>query len=111
MGWTHEQLVQIPEVYRDFMRTLWPITESRDPDAILKTTAMPVGRIYTQLREIYDYSQQQMRKITDNLKEGGWINEDSMGFITPTTKGEQLLKQIKDWHEPMMEQVPPLPKL
>ena len=111
MSWTKDQIEQIPDVYRDFMRTLWPIIRSRDPEEVLKITGITLGSILDFLSDRYDYDAWQIRKIADNLKVGGWIKEDKWGFFKPTPRGEQLLRQLKEMEEQPSVDVPPLPKL
>lgn len=109
MPWTREQIEQIPEVYRDFMVTLWPIIRSRQD--VLRINGIPLGRVLTALSTRYDYNPEQIRKIADNLEAGGWVAEDKFGFFTPTAKGETLIKQLMNDQEVSAVEVPPLPKL
>ena len=108
MTWTPERLGQIPEVYRDFMTVLRPILETRDPRAVLKIEGIPFGTIYSALTTRYDYDADQVRELADNLKRGGYIEEDQFGFFTPTSKGEDLIRAVTGG-EVLTQQVPPLP--
>jgi len=110
MVWTHERILTIPEEYRDFMLTLKPILDSRRPGAILRTTAIPFGKIVGLLLSKYDYSSDEIQVLANRLRQQGLVNEDSMGFYQPTGEGEVLIKAIIEQEQnDAADRVPPFP--
>src|SRR5436309_2245310 len=109
MQWSKEQLEKIPEVYQDFMLILRPVIDSRD--AVLKISGIPLGQVFSALRTKYQYEPQEVRELAQNLREGGLINQDDLGFLTPTGKGEALIRAIAGNQEPVPSRVPELPPL
>jgi hypothetical protein len=109
MTWTPEQLEQIPEVYRDFMTVLKPVLDSKAPGRVLKINGIHFGMLYEALSSRYDYDMEQVRQLAHNLRRDGWIEEDKLGFFTPTAKGEDLIRAISGSENGMRKTVPPLP--
>jgi hypothetical protein len=110
MTWTLEKLEQIPEVYRDFMWTLKPVLDSRDPNEILKTEGVSFGRIFGQLSDRYDYEVEQVRQVAQNLRQRGLVAVDRLGIYTPTPEGERLILALGEAGEEVGHRVPPLPE-
>jgi len=111
MTWTPEKLDTIPEVYRDFMMTLKPVLDSRDPRVVLRFTGIPFGQIYNGLTTRHDYEVEQVRELARNLEQAGFVQEDRLGFFTPTEAGEELIKAMAAEEEAGRARVPPFPKL
>ena len=109
MTWTHEKISQVPEVYRDFMVILKPILDSKRPEAILRITGIPFGRIASLLGAKYDYDAQAVRLIADNLRREDFVTEDTLGFFQPTAKGESFIAAVAHEEEKNVKSVPSLP--
>jgi hypothetical protein len=109
MVWTKDKLAQLPEPYRDFLRILKPVIDSRKPETILRITGIPFGMLYGRLADKYDYSPQQVRELADNLLRAGYVQEDKLGFFTPTVEGEQLVLALVGAGDLGNGGVPPLP--
>jgi hypothetical protein len=109
MNWTQEMLDRVPEVYRDFMLTLKPIVDSRQPNVVLRINGIHIGQVYGALSAEHDYKFDQVRELARNLRREGWIEEDSLGFFTPTAKGEQFILALTETAETNGHRVPPLP--
>ncbi|HTU93807.1 MAG TPA: hypothetical protein VMF69_27250 [Gemmataceae bacterium] len=109
MTWTPEQLEQIPEVYRDFMVVLKPVLDSKAPGRVLRINGIPFGMVYEALSNRYDYDIEQVRQLAHNLCREGWIEEDNLGFFTPTAKGEDLIRALSGSEDGVRKTVPPLP--
>lgn len=111
MTWTAEQLQQIPEVYRDFMIILKPVLDSKAPGRVLRINAIHFNEVYAYLSNRYDYDVEQIRLVAHNLRRDGWIEEDRLGFFTPTAKGEDLIRALSGLENGMGKTIPPLPAL
>jgi hypothetical protein len=110
MVWTHERILTIPEEYRDFMLTLKPILDSRRPGVILRTTAIPFGKIVGLLKSKYDYSSDEIRILADTLRQRGLVDEDTLGFFQPTGEGEAFITAlIEQEQDEAASRVPPFP--
>ncbi len=109
MTWTPEQLEQIPEVYRDFMIVLKPILDSKAPERVLRINGVHFGMVYEALSNKYGYDVEQVREVARNLRRDGWIEEDNLGFFTPTAKGEDLIRALGGSENGVGKAVPPLP--
>lgn len=109
MTWTSEQLGQIPEVYRDFMIALKPILDSKAPGRVLQIHGVHFGMVYEALSNKYGYDLEQVRELAHNLRRDGWIEEDHLGFFTPTAKGEDLIRALSGSENGEEKSVPPLP--
>jgi hypothetical protein len=109
MSWTKEQIGTIPEVYRDFMLSLKPVIDTRQ--SVLRFEAVHIGSVYDALLARHEYTPQQCRQVADNLKEAGLVREDDHGFLTPTEKGETLIRALSANGETHPSEVPPLPAL
>jgi hypothetical protein len=110
MTWTVEKLEQIPEVYRDFMRTLKPVIDTRAPEAVMKITGVPFGWIYEKFSDRHDYDMEQVEQVAQALIERGLVRKDKWGFVTPTERGEDLIRALADAGEAVGQRVPPLPE-
>lgn len=105
MPLTQEQIEQIPKVYRDFMIALKPILDSRA--APVRINGIPRNRIFTILamnEHPYDFEQ-----VAAALKAAGLIEEDDLGFVTPTDRGINLIRDLAGPERPIT--IPPLPPL
>jgi hypothetical protein len=111
MTWTPEQLQQIPEVYRDFMIILKPVLDSKMPGRILRINAIHFSEVYEALSNRYGYDVEQACQVAHNLRRDGWIEEDNLGFFTPTAKGEDLIRALSGSENGVGKTVPPLPAL
>lgn len=111
MTWTLEQLERIPEVYRDFMIVLKPVLDSKTPGRVLRINAIHFNTVYEALSNRYDYDVEQVRQVAHNLRRDGWIEEDNLGFFTPTAKGEDLIRALSGSANGVGKTVPPLPAL
>ncbi len=110
MAWTKEQIDNVPEIYRDFMLALKPILDSRNE--VFQISGIPLGRVYSGLSSKYAYGPRDVRQVADNLKEQGFIQEDQLGFLTLTGKGESFVKALVGEHNGKDgARVPPLPAL
>ncbi len=109
MTWTLEQLEQIPEVYRDFLIVLKPILDSKAPGVVLRINGIPFGMIYNALSNKHGYDVEQVRQVAQNLRRAGWIDEDKLGFFTPTAQGEDLIRTLSGTGGAVGQRVPPLP--
>ena len=111
MTWTVEQLEQISEVYRDFLTVLKPVLDSKAPGTILRITGIPFGMIYNVLSNKYGYDVERVRQLAHNIRAQGLIEEDSLGFFTPTAKGEDLIRALSGMGDAIEKRVPPLPSI
>jgi hypothetical protein len=109
MPWTSEQIEKIPSVYRDFMLALKPVLDTRQ--SVLTIAAIPLGSVYDALLTRYDLTAEQFRQLADNLRKAGLIDEDRLGFLTPTDKGEGLIDALAGKEEAASNGVPPFPDL
>jgi hypothetical protein len=109
MTWTLEQLDQIPEVYRDFLIVLKPVLDSKAPGIVLRINGIPFGMIYHALSNKHGYDVEQVRQVAQNLRRAGWIDEDQLGFFTPTATGEDLIRALSGTGSAVGQRVPPLP--
>ena len=111
MTWTTEQIEQIPEVYRDFMLVLKAIPDSRR--AVVQISGIPLGKVFNALAPKYGYAPEHTRALADRLRKAGLIEEDRLGFLWPTGKGEALIEAIAATPEPEWEpiEIPELPNL
>lgn len=92
---TNEYVSKIPEPHRDFLLALWPIIETRQTHAVLRISGMPFSRLYGVLLQRHGYEPFEARRVADDLKQEGLIEEDSHEFFTPTERGEALLLAIR----------------
>lgn len=111
MALPQDKLEEIPEVYRDFLTVLKPVLDSKAPGVILRITAIPFGMIYNALSNKYAYDIEQVRRLAQNLRAQGFIEEDSLGFFTPTAKGEDLIQALNGMGGAVEKRVPPLPSI
>lgn len=111
MKWASEQLEQIPEVYRDFMIVLKPVLDSKAPGRVLQIHGVHFGMVYETLSTKYGYDLEQVHEVAHNLRRDGWIEEDNLGFFTPTAKGEDLIRALSGSENGVGKTVPPLPAL
>ncbi|MGH7172330.1 MAG: hypothetical protein ACRELF_06860 [Gemmataceae bacterium] len=109
MTWTAEKLEQIPEVYRDFMIVLKPVLDSKAPGRVLRINGIHFGMVYETLSNQHGYDVEQVREVAHNLRRQGWIEEDNLGFFTPTAKGEDLIAALSGAANGQGKTVPPLP--
>ena len=109
MTWTVERLEQIPEVYRDFMLVLKPVVDSKVPGVVLRINGIHFGTIYETLSSRHGYDMEQVRQLAHNLRAAGWINEDNLGFFTPTATGETVIRALGGAGSAVKLRVPPLP--
>lgn len=109
MTWTPEQIEQIPDVYRDFLLALKPVVDSRQPEAVLKVTGIPYGRIFEYMRTRYGLEAHEIREVSDTLRKRDLVDEDKLGFLIPTGPGEQLIDALAEEREEAPSRVPPFP--
>jgi hypothetical protein len=111
MTWTPEQIEQIPEPYRDFMLVLKAIPDSRQ--AVTQISGIPLGKVFNALAPKYEYAPRHIRALADQLGRAGLIEEDRLGFVWPTNKGEALIEAIAGTPEPELDliEIPELPNL
>jgi hypothetical protein len=109
MTWTQEMLDRVPAVYRDFMLTLKPVVDSRQPDVVLRINGIHIGQVYGALSAEHDYNLEQVRELARNLCREGWIEGDDLGFFTPAAKGEQFILAVTETAKANGHGVPPLP--
>ncbi len=95
MALSREQLEQVPEVYRDFMLVLKPVVDSKAPGVVLRINGIPFGMVYEALSTKYGYNTEQVRELAHNLRAGGWIEEDQLGFFTPSSTPTSSLTLAK----------------
>ena len=96
MEFTKDYVSQIPEPHRDFLLALWPIIDSRQTHAVLQIGGMPFSRLYGMLLQRHGYEPFEARRVADDLKQAGLVEEDLHGFFTPTGRGEALLLAIRE---------------
>lgn len=111
MTWTVEQLEQIPELYRDFLIVLKPVLDSKSPGKVLRINGIPFGMIYNALSTKHGLDVEQVRQAAQNLRQAEWIDEDKLGFFTPTAKGEDLIRALSASESQVVQRVPPMPTL
>jgi len=104
---TPDQIQQIPDVYRDYLRVMKVVPDSRSQ--VLQIGGIPAHQVYNALGQKYAYSPEQVRALTQNLKSANLIEEDNLGFLKPTAKGENLIEDIFGTTKPQMTPVPSLP--
>ena len=100
---TPEQIEQLQPVYRHFLLALRPVVESRD--STLKVTGVPLGRIYSLLRMHGDPYEPEV--IGQALNTAGLVQEDRLGFYSPTAKGVYVIRALIGTPAPLL--APPLP--
>lgn len=110
MTLTRDQIEQIPEVYREFLLVLKPILDSRG--AVLKISGIPLGKVFNALAPKYGYTPSHVLALAGELQKNGLINPvDTLGFVTPTPKGEDLIAAIAGAREPEPINIPRFPSL
>ena len=109
MNITPEQVEQIPEIYRDFLLILKSIPDSRR--SVMPINGLQLGEIFTTLRPKYHYEPSQIRSVADNLRNAGFLEENGLGFVKPTGRGEVLIEAIAETQEPVSKTVPDFPDL
>jgi hypothetical protein len=71
---------------------------------------VPFSRVYEAVNRTHDFDLPQVQELAHNLKSKGYIQEDKLGFLSPTALGEDVIRAlVPTVSEPVV--VPPLPDL
>jgi hypothetical protein len=111
MTWSKKKIDRIPEVYRDFMLSLKPVVDCRRrPDEYpIKVTGVHLGQIFNILRMRHQLNPEEIREIATTVRQKGLVEENKLGFIKPTAKGEGLIDALVEAEAPVASRVPPFP--
>jgi hypothetical protein len=110
MALTKEQVERLPPVYRDFLLALASVVESKREGAVVRIAGVPFSHVFDAVNKLHGYDLPQVRQLADNLRVQNYITEDRFGFLSPTARGEEVIRALlPSVTEPVL--VPPLPDL